>query len=111
MDFQYISATSRQLSALLKKLFTSEDRQYLSVDIWTIKDMVDLIKSRIPKEAIAYVILTYREHSTTGWQRVNEYAFVTSDGSFLSDGKAPILSDAIPAWITQISCEPVIDEI
>ena len=57
------------------------------------------------------MILTYREYSDLTWQRMNEYAFVTSDGSFVSDGKAPILSDAIPQWITQISCEAAMDEI
>jgi len=111
MDFQCFSGTTRQLTNLIKRSFTSDDKQYVSVDIWAIKDMADLIKTRIPKDTIAYVILTYRDHSDATWKRVNEYAFVTSDGSFASDGKAPILSDAIPQWITQISCEAIMDEI
>ena len=53
MDFQYFSGTTRQLSTLLKKSFRSDDKQYVSVDIWEIKDMADMIKTRIPKDTIA----------------------------------------------------------
>jgi hypothetical protein len=110
MDFHDMNVSS--LRSIVKKAFTSNEKQCVSVDIWAIADMKDLIKTTIPKDTITYVILTYKHYSSDNdWQRMNEYAFVTSDGSFVSDGPAPILSNAIPQWITQMCCEAIMDEI